>query len=113
MRPTLRHKEVQMNAPERQGPELLREILGRLLLERGWGARQSRWRLESAWREAVGPELADKTVVGAVRHGVLEIYVLDAVTRHQLTFAKEPLLAALRAQPAGEAIRDLKFRLGG
>lgn len=102
-----------MNPQERQGPEMLREILGRLLVERGWGARQSRWRLESAWRDAAGPELADKTVVGAVRRGVLEIFVLDAVTRHQLTFAKDQLLADLRAQSAGAAIRDLKFRLGG
>lgn len=102
-----------MSPQDRNGPELLREILGRLLVERGWGARQGRWRLESAWREAAGPELVARTVVGSLRRGVLEILVRDAVTRHQLTFAKQRLLTALQAQPGGAEVRDLKFRLGG
>lgn len=107
-----RNGEERMIPQDRRGPEPLKEILGRLLVDRGWGARQSRWRLESAWRDVAGPELSDKTVVGRVARGVLEIYVQDAVTRHQLSFLKDKLLADLVLRPGTEAIRDLKFRLG-
>ena len=39
---------------EPRGPEPIGEVLSRLFIARGWGRKQDRLRLESAWAEAAG-----------------------------------------------------------
>lgn len=99
-------------APDR-GPENLSDVLARLFTARGWGRKTERLRLEAAWAEAAGPELAPETRVGALRRGVLEVEVRGGVLVQELTqFRKRPLLAALRAKLPGMTVTDLKFRSG-
>jgi predicted nucleic acid-binding Zn ribbon protein len=96
-----------------KGPENIAEILGRLFTSRGWGRKNDRLRLESAWAEAVGPDLLKDTRVLAVRRGVLEVEVKNAVLIQELTqFHKRPLLAKLRKSMPGVTLTDLKFRAG-
>ncbi len=93
------------------GPESLGDILGRLFTSRGWGRKQDRLRLELAWADAAGPELAKDTRVGGIRRGVLEVDVRNAVLLQELTqFHKRPLLARLRPKLPGLTVADLKFR---
>jgi predicted nucleic acid-binding Zn ribbon protein len=100
------------SAPER-GPEVLGEVLSRLFTARGWGRRQERLRLEQAWAEAIGPERADQTRVGAIRRGVLEIEVGTAPLLQELVhFHKRRLLEQVRRRLHGVTVTDLRFRAG-
>src|SRR2546421_12620172 len=69
----------------KKGPEDLGEILSRLFTARGWGRRQDRLRLERAWAEGAGPEVAAATRPGAVRRGGLEVTVASPVLLQELT----------------------------
>lgn len=98
-----------------QGPELLKEILSRLFTARGWGRRQDRLRLEQAWADAMtacGLD-AEQTRVNALRRGVLEVLVDNAVMLQELAhFHKRRLLEQVRGKLAGTTINDLRFRAG-
>lgn len=95
-----------------QGPEPLADIVGRLLAGRGLAAEQTRLTLEEAWREAVGEQRSHRTRLGALRRGVLEILVRDAVLMHQLAgFERRNLLDRLQMRLGAERVRDLRFRL--
>src|SRR5262245_49947327 len=103
---------IRRHNPQR-GPEDLGEILSRLFTARGWGRRQDRLRLERAWAEVAGPEVAAVTRPGAVRRGVLEITVASPVLLQELThFHKRRLLQQLRERLPGTNVSDLRFRAG-
>jgi predicted nucleic acid-binding Zn ribbon protein len=96
-----------------KGPELVGEILSRLFVARGWGRRQDRLRFEEAWSEVVGPEGAAHTRLGALRRGVLEIVVDNAVLMQELAhFQKRRLLEELRGRLPEKTLTDLRFRAG-
>ena len=100
-------------ADSNSGPENLSDVLGRLFVARGWGRVSERTRLETAWGETIGPELAGQTRIGSIRRGVLEIEVRSAVLQQELTqYHKRKLLADLRIKLTGVSITDLKFRSG-
>jgi predicted nucleic acid-binding Zn ribbon protein len=100
-----------MSESNRDGPENLADILGRLFTSRGWGRKNDRLRLESAWATAAGAELLKDTHVLGIRRGVLEVAVRNAVLMSELTqFHKRGLLTKLRAAMPGVTLTDLKFR---
>jgi len=97
------------------GPELLGEVLSRLFTARGWGRRQGRLHLEQAWANAMTAcsLVPEHTRVNALRRGVLEVLVDNAVLLQELAhFHKRRLLEAVRGRLAGSAIHDLRFRAG-
>ncbi|HYV38054.1 MAG TPA: DUF721 domain-containing protein [Gemmataceae bacterium] len=95
------------------GPELLKEILGRVFAARGWGRRQERLHIEKAWAESVGPKMEVHTRVLGIRRGVLEVEVDNAVLMQELAhFHKRRLLEELRGRLAGTAINNLRLRAG-
>jgi predicted nucleic acid-binding Zn ribbon protein len=97
----------------RPGPENLGEILSRLFTARGWGRRQDRLHLERAWEEAAGKDVAAQTRVGALRRGVLEVTVGNAVLLQELAhFHKRRILQQLRQRLPNNPINDLRFRAG-
>src|SRR6202022_648754 len=96
-----------------RGPENLAEVLSRLFTARGWGRRQGRLHLEKAWAEAAGPEIAAQTRAGALRRGVLEVVVGNAVLLQELAhYHKRRLLEQLRRRLPGQTLTDLRFRAG-
>ena len=98
-------------ANDNKGPENLADILGRLFTSRGWGRKNDRLRLESAWATAAGEELLKDTQVLGIKRGVLEVAVRNAVLMSELTqFHKRSLLTKLRAAMPGVTLTDLKFR---
>ena len=98
-------------ANDNKGPENLSDILGRLFTSRGWGRKNDRLRLESAWASAAGEELLKDTAVLGLRRGVLEVAVRNAVLLQELTqFHKRTLLTKLRTAMPGVTLTDLKFR---
>ena len=103
---------MRRNEPAR-GPEPVGEILGRLFAARGWGRRQERLRLEEAWAGAAGPEIAGHTRAGALRRGIMEIMVDNAVLLQELAhFQKRRLLEELRRRLPSTTLADLRFRAG-
>jgi hypothetical protein len=99
--------------PPGRGPERLDEILSRLFTARGLGRRQGRLHLEKAWAEAAGPEQAAQTRVAALRRGVLEVVVGNAVLLQELAhFHKRRLLEDLRRRLPHTPLADLRFRAG-
>jgi predicted nucleic acid-binding Zn ribbon protein len=96
-----------------KGPEPLKEVLSRLFALRGWGRQQGRLRLEQAWEDAIGPEHAPHTRLGAHRRGVLEVLVDSGVVLQELAhYHKRRLLEALRKQLPDTTFTDLRFRAG-
>lgn len=99
--------------PPPRGPEGIGDILSRLFTARGWGRRQGRLQLESAWAEAAGPVHAAHTRIGALRRGVLEVVVDNAVLLQELAhYHKRRLLEALRKRLPNTPLNDLRFRAG-
>jgi hypothetical protein len=98
---------------DNRGPENLADVLGRLFTSRGWGRKNDRLRLESAWLDAAGAELQKDTRVLGLKRGVLEVEVRNAVLLGELTqFHKRGLLGKLRKALTGVTLTDLKFRAG-
>jgi predicted nucleic acid-binding Zn ribbon protein len=107
-----RQSTVRRNEPP-PPPEAIGAILGKLFIARGWGRRQGRLHLESAWNEAVGPRFAGHTRLGSLRRGVLEVIVDSGVLLQELAhFHKRRLLAALRQRLVDTNLADLRFRAG-
>jgi predicted nucleic acid-binding Zn ribbon protein len=103
---------IRRHTPGR-GPEDLGEILSRLFTARGWGRRQDRLHLERAWADVAGAEFAAHTRVGALRRGVLEVVVGNAVLLQELVhYHKRRLLEQLRRRLPGTPLTDLRFRAG-
>lgn len=98
-------------ANDNKGPENIADILGKLFTSRGWGRKNDRLRLESAWATAAGPDLLKDTQVLAVKRGVMEVAVRNAVLMSELAqFHKRKLLTKLRAALPGVTLTDIKFR---
>lgn len=96
-----------------KGPESIADILGRLFTSRGWGRKNDRLQLESAWVAAAGPEIAARTRVLGIRRGVLEVEVKAGPLLQELAqFHKRALLGKLRPALPGLTLTDLKFRAG-
>ena len=93
--------------------ERLGEILSRLFTARGWGRQQGRLQLERAWSEVVGEQHATHTKPGALRRGVLEVIVDNAVLLQELAhYHKRRLLEQLRRRLPNTPLTDLRFRAG-
>ncbi len=96
-----------------RGPENIADILGRLFTSRGWGRKNERIRLETAWADVAGPELLKNTRVLGLKRGVLEVDVRNSVVLSELAqFHKRGLLAKLRTVLVGVTLTDIKFRAG-
>jgi predicted nucleic acid-binding Zn ribbon protein len=96
-----------------QGPEPLSEVLSRLFIARGWGRTQEQLRLEQAWAEVAGPDVAKQTQLGAMRRGVLEVEVGNGSLLQELVgFHKRRLLEGMKKKLAGVVLKDLRFRAG-
>lgn len=97
----------------RREPAALGDVLGRLIVARGYGRLRGGAELEEAWATAVGPDVAARTKVGGVRHGVLTITVAHPTLLGELAaFRKAELLKALRRDAPGTVVHDLRFRVG-
>ena len=99
--------------PPREGPQLLGNILAELFAVRGWGRRQERSRLETAWNAVVGAQEASQTKVTRLVRGLLEVQVSNGVLLQELAgFHKRRLLEQLRGRLPDVTIHDIRFRAG-
>ncbi|MFT3882851.1 MAG: DUF721 domain-containing protein [Gemmatales bacterium] len=97
--------------PEERGVEPLKEVLSRVMIARGWGKVSAQARLEAAWKAAVGPDWATITQALALKRGVLEVRVNDALTHQHLIMIKSQLVKSLQER-LGPQLKDIKMRVG-
>ena len=97
--------------PEERGVEPLKEVLSRVMIARGWGKVSAQARLEAAWKAAVGPDWDTVTQALALKRGILEVSVRDALTHQHLIMRKASLLKNLQER-LGPHVKDIKMRVG-
>ena len=96
-----------------RGPQSLSDILGELIVVRGYSRAWARKVLENAWNTAVGEPQCYQTQIGEVHHGVLNVTVAHSTLLEELVaFRKSKLVASLRTGALGTAIHDIQFRVG-
>jgi predicted nucleic acid-binding Zn ribbon protein len=93
-------------------PKKIADVLAQLITARGYGRIQADADFSAAWQEAAGPALARFTRPGQIRRGQLEITVANSTIMQELTFQKDRIFTALKAELPDSNIRDLRFRLG-
>lgn len=97
--------------PEERGVEPLKEVLSRVMIARGWGKVSAQARLEAAWKAAVGPDWVGITQALALKRGVLEVRVNDALTHQHLIMIKSQIVKSLQ-EKLGPQLKDIKMRVG-
>ena len=93
-------------------PEMLGEILGKILKKRNIPHTPTDRRLLDTWRRAVGPQIAAQTHPDTLKRGVLFVRVSAPVWMHQLQFMKEEILDRVRELSGPEEVRSLRFCIG-
>lgn len=92
-------------------PQKLADVLAQLTARHGFARVRSQTSYDDAWREVAG-DLANRSRVGALRRGVLEITVSHSTLVQEMLFHKSRLLEGLAERLPGQEIKDLKFRVG-
>lgn len=93
-------------------PENIGEILRKVLKKRNIPHTPTDRRLIDLWREAVGPQIAARTLPETVKRGALHVRVSSPVWLHQLQFLKEEILCKLNGLSANQEIRSLFLSIG-
>lgn len=94
-------------------PHSLSDILGELIVIRGYSRTWAQRVLENAWNVAVGEPHCYQTKIGELRHGALSVTVANSTLLEELVaFRKAELVASLRSCALGKAIHDIQFRVG-
>lgn len=93
-------------------PRPIRDVLTELMNRRGFARIQNRRSRDAAWREVVGPVLAEHSRLGNARRGTLEITVSNPVIAQEMTYQKTEILTRLQELLPEESIRDLRFKSG-
>ena len=96
----------------KHGPQAISTILAELMAKRGYARVQGAAEYEAAWREAAGELIAQYSRVGSLRRGKLEVTVAHSTLLQELGFQKPQLVKKLNELLPGQAIEDLKFRVG-
>jgi hypothetical protein len=93
-------------------PEMLGEILQKILKKRNIPHTSKDRHLIEIWKKAVGPQVALQTHADTLKRGTLFIRVSAPVWMHQLQFLKEEILERLKQISGSDEIRSLQFSIG-
>lgn len=93
-------------------PKRPANILSQLMARKGYGQTKTNDELDDTWNAIVGDKWQNKTRVGNVSRGVLEVFVSSAAVNQHLGFQKKKLIAELGKRVPQNKIKDIKFSLG-
>jgi hypothetical protein len=93
-------------------PEILGEILHKILKKRNIPHASTDRHLLNIWRRAVGPQIAAQTHPDTLKRGSLFVRVSAPVWLHQLQFMKEEILGKINELSGKEEIRNLFLTIG-
>lgn len=82
-----------------------------LLARRGYAAESAQSALDAAWATAVGPVMAAKSRPGALRRGVLAVYVVHSAIVQELNFRQTEITNELRRLAPDAGVESLRFRV--
>ena len=88
------------------------DVVGQLLVKRGYANVQQASSLDAVWNAAVGERFVPQTKAGQVKRGVLEVIVANSAVMQELTFSKAKLIKALATTAADHQIKEIRFRVG-
>lgn len=94
-----------------RGLQPIGQVVAELLGRKGYAQLQTAAEFAAAWKRAAG-KLSGHSRVGQLRGGVLEVIAGSSLVVQELRFRKKELLASLAEQIPGEAVRDLRFKVG-
>ena len=97
---------------KRVKPEILGEILQKILKKRNIPHTSTDRYLLNIWRRAVGPQIAAQTHPDTLKRGTLFVRVSAPVWLHQLQFMKEEILGKINELSGKEEVRGLFFTIG-
>jgi hypothetical protein len=93
-------------------PEMLGEIIRKILKKRNIPNTLADRRLIELWRRAVGPQIAAQTHPDSLKRGSLFVRVSAPVWVHQLQFMKEEILCKINELNGKGEVRSLFFSVG-
>ncbi|MBA4421682.1 MAG: hypothetical protein C0390_01125 [Syntrophus sp. (in: bacteria)] len=93
-------------------PEMLGEILHKILKKRNIPHTSTDRYLLNIWRRAVGPQIAAQTHPDALKRGSLFVRVSAPAWLHQLQFMKEEILGRINELAGKEEVRHLFLTIG-
>ena len=93
-------------------PEMIGEILRKVLKKRNIPHTAMDRRLLDLWTQAVGPQIAARTLPETVKRGGLYVRVSAPAWLHQLQFLKEEILLKMNTLAGQEEFRRLFFSIG-
>jgi hypothetical protein len=106
-------RKKMMNRRARQiKPEILGEILHKILKKRNIPHASTDRHLLNIWRRAVGPQIAAQTHPDTLKRGSLFVRVSAPVWLHQLQFMKEEILGKINELSLKEEVRNLFLTIG-
>jgi len=92
-------------------PRAIGSIVSRLLARTGYDQEQAAGGLATAWEQAAPPGFLGRSQPGAVRRGVLEVFVTHSALAQEMGFHKRDVLARLAELVPAEGITDIRCRL--
>lgn len=93
-------------------PKRPANIISQLMARKGYGQTKTNDELDETWNAIVGQKWQNKTRVGNISRGVLEVFVSSAAVNQHLGFQKKKLIAELGKRVPQNKIKDIKFSLG-
>ena len=93
------------------GPTAIGRLVSRLLARTGYDREQAASALLEAWRQAVPGHIADSSQPGAVRRGVLEVFVTHSALVQEMGFHKRSLVTRLAELAPDQGITDIRCRI--
>jgi hypothetical protein len=93
-------------------PEILGEILQKILKKRNIPHTSTDRYLVNIWRRAVGPQIAAQTHPDTLKRGALFVRVSAPVWLHQLQFMKEEILGKINELSGKVEVRSLFLTIG-
>jgi predicted nucleic acid-binding Zn ribbon protein len=88
------------------------DVVGQLLVKRGYANVQQAVTLQGLWQAAAGDRFASSTRAAQLRRGVLEVLVSNSAVMQELTFIKAKLVKALAQSAAEQNIKSIRFKVG-
>ena len=85
--------------------------MSRLLARTGYDREQGSSAIADAWRQASPESLRGRSQAGAVKRGVLEVFVTHSALVQEMGFHKRDVLARLGALLPQEGITDIRCRV--
>ena len=90
-------------------PRRIGDILHQIIKSAPWARRGDLRDLAAAWREAAGPEVAERSKVASLTRGRLTVYVESATLRHEIeAFRKYDILPRMKEAYPAQRITSLR-----